>query len=146
MKQAFSMLAVMLLALKLLTFPALAADDLSAYTIYYEDGSYAIVSLNSNPFARSGADGETFYTYYNALDQRCFTYAVYGTFTYNGTTSRADSCDYAATIYRQGWGIATHLEYTSGNTVYGNATFTGPDGQTRTASLTLTCDKNGNVT
>lgn len=30
------MFAVMLLALKLLTFPALAADDLSAYTIYYE--------------------------------------------------------------------------------------------------------------
>ena len=50
------------------------------------------------------------------------------------------------TIYRQGWNISTHSEYVSGNTAYGRATFTGPSGESRTASLTLTCDKNGNVT
>lgn len=65
---------------------------------------------------------------------------------YNGITSRADSCEYAAEIFRHGWDMTSHSEYVSGNTAYGNATFTGPDGQTRKASLTLTCDKNGNVT
>lgn len=129
----------------LLTVPALAADSTADHTIYYDDGSYAIVTFG-NFSARSNADKVKTYTYYNSQGQRCFTYAIYATFTYNGITSRADSCKYQVTIHRQGWNLSTHSEYVSGNTAYGRATFTGPDGQSRTASLTLTCDKNGNVT
>lgn len=146
MKRLFFMFAAALLALNLLAYPALAADSPSTQTIFYEDGSYAIVSMNVNPSARSNAAKDKTYTYYNPLGQRCFTYTLCAFFTYNGVTSKADSADYKATIHRQGWDLDTHSEYVSGNTAYGRATFTGPNGESRTASLTLTCDKNGNVT
>ena len=132
--------------LNLLVSPALAADDDMSYTIFYEDGSYAIVEFGVDNFTRSNTNGQVAYTYYNSLGQRCFTYTLCAIFTYNGVTSRADSCDYMVAIHRQGWSLSTHSEYVSGSTAYGRASFTGPDGQVRTASLTLTCDKNGNVT
>lgn len=146
MKRLFSILAAALLGLNLLACPALAVDDSNTYTIFYEDGSYAIVSMNVNPSARSNAVKDKAYTYYNPQGQRCFTYTLCAFFTYNGVTSKADSADYKATIHRQGWELDIHSEYVSGNTAYGRATFTGPNGESRTASLTLTCDKNGNVT
>lgn len=63
----------------------------------------------------------------------------------NGVMSRADTAENTVSIYRQGWDMSTHSEYVSGNTAYGRATFTGPNGESRTVSLTLTCDKNGNI-
>lgn len=130
--------------MNLVCLPAMAADSPAEHTIYYEDGSYAIVTLNGVP-ARSGTNEIKSYTYYNPQGQQCFTYEIRAFFTYNGVTSRADSVDYRAAIHRQGWDLVTHSEYVSGNTAYGRATFTGPNGESRTASLTLTCDKNGNV-
>lgn len=131
--------------MNLMCLPAMAADSPSTQTIFYEDGSYAIVSMNVNPSARSTAVKDKTYTYHNSQGQRCFTYTIYGTFTYNGVTSRADSVDYRVVLHRQGWDLVTHSEYVSGNTAYGRATFTGPNGESRTASLTLTCDKKGTI-
>lgn len=139
------MFALVVCMLGLLVAPALAADDTS-YTIYYEDGSYAVITTDSGDVARSTTDKVRSYTYYGPLGQKCFTYMIRGVFTYNGITSHADSCEYSAIIYVRGWDVSTHSEYVSGNTAYGRATFTGPNGQSQIASLTLTCDKNGNVT
>lgn len=145
MKRLYSNFFVLFFMSSLLVAPAMAADGGTNHTIYFDDGSYAIVTLNSH-FARSNINDVKANTYYNPQGQRCFAYVLYASFTYNGSTSRADSCNFAAEIYRQGWDMDTHSEYVSGNTAYGRATFTGPNGQTHTASLTLTCDKNGNVT
>lgn len=145
MKRLFSSFFVLFFMSSLLVVPAMAIDGGADHTIYYDDGSYAIITLNSR-LARSNINEGKAYTYYNPQGQRCFAYVLHASFTYNGTTSRADSCNFSAEIYRQGWDMDTHSEYVSGSTAYGNATFTGPDGQVRTASLTLTCDKNGNVT
>ncbi len=144
MKRLSLSFALAFVLIGLLTVPAIAADDSAGYTIYYEDGSYAIVTLNIAS-TRSAVEDTKAYTYHNAQGQRCFTYVLRASFTYNGVTSRADSCRYAAEIYRQGWDMSTHSEYVSGNTAYGRATFTGPNGESRTVSLTLTCDKNGNI-
>lgn len=145
MKRLFSMCSVMLLMFSIMIFPATAAEEPVNYFIYYEDGSYALVTLGGDNSMRSNTDKSKSYIYYNPLGQKCFAYTLYAVFTYDGKTSSATSCDFGAAIYRQGWDIDTHSEYVSGNTAYGNAIFTGPDGQSRTASLTLTCDKNGNV-
>lgn len=145
MKKLVSLTLTLLFAFNLLATPAMATDSGSDYTICYDDGSYAIVTHDDGS-ARSNTNEIINYTYYNPQNQRCFAYTLYASFTYNGITSRADSCEYAAEIFRHGWDMTSHSEYVSGNTAYGNATFTGPDGQTRKASLTLTCDKNGNVT
>ncbi len=146
MKRLFYIFFVLLIMGGLLISPTMAANCTTDRTVYYEDGSYAIITLDNGFKTRSNTDMFRTYTYYDPLGQRCFAYTLKGSFTYNGVTSNADSCDYKAIIYRQGWDMVSHSEYVSGNTAYGNATFTGPDGQIRTASLTLTCDKNGNVT
>lgn len=145
MKRLSHILVLFFAVMNLMCLPAMAADSPSTQTIFYEDGSYAIVSMNVNPSARSTAVKDKTYTYHNSQGQRCFTYTIYGTFTYNGVTSRADSVDYRVVLHRQGWDLVTHSEYVSGNTAYGRATFTGPNGESRTASLTLTCDKKGTI-
>ncbi len=143
MKRLSVMFFALLFVLNLAVVPAAAADidaDVDN-TIYYEDGSYAVITLGSA--TRSSAVKEKTYTYYNSQGQKCFAYVLQGTFTYDGITSRADSCQYKAGIYRQGWDIKSHSEYVSGSTAYGRAVFTGPNGETRNVSLTLTCDKTG---
>lgn len=146
MKRLVSIFAIVLCMFSLLSTPAMAINGEANHTILYDDGSYALITLGENEVARSSDNFYRTYTYYNPLGQKCFAYTLYAVFVYNGVTSQATSCDFSATIYRQGWDIDTHSEYVSGNTAYGNATFTGPDGQVRTLSLTLICDKNGNVT
>ena len=145
MRKLISYVIIIFLALNVLTAPAMASDRSFKYTIHFDDGSYAVVTCYSS-LTRSTTNERKNYTYYNPLNQRCFAYTLYASFTYNGITSQADSCEYATEIFRYGWDMAAHSEYVSGNTAYGNATFTGPNGQVRTASLTLTCDKSGNVT
>lgn len=146
MKRTSALFFALLFVVNLLTIPVAAADidaDVDN-TIYYEDGSYAVITQGSA--ARSSTDREKTYTYYNPQGQRCFAYVLCAVFTYNGVTSSADSCHYRAGIYRQGWDMKSHSEYVSGSTAYGRAVFTGPNGETRNVSLTLACDKNGNVT
>lgn len=144
MKRLPVMFFALLFVLNLAVIPAAAADVATGDTIYYEDGSYAVITQGSA--TRSSTDKEKSYIYYNPQGQRCFTYTLYASFTYNGVTSSADSCHYRAAIHRQGWDMKSHSEYVSGSTAYGRAVFTGPNGETRNVSLTLTCDKNGNVT
>lgn len=81
----------------------------------------------------------------NPSAQKCFSYILYGSFTYNGITSSADSCDFGAIIHLRGWDIDSHNEWISGNAAYGSAVFSGPNGESRPVSLSLVCDKNGNV-
>lgn len=146
MKRYFSMLFILFTMIALLSTRAEAICETTNFLIYYDDGSYATITLDSSDFVRSSTEKYKTYTFYNPLGQKCFAYTLVATFTYNGTTSYANSCDFGVAIYRQGWNLATHSESISGNTAYGNATFTNADGQTRSASLSLTCDKNGNVT
>lgn len=146
MKRVSSVCIIMLLMINAMVFPAAATDKTVGDIIYYEDGSYALVTFCEDNLARSNTEKSKSYIYFNPFGQKCFSYTLYAVFTYDGITSRAISHDFGAAIYQQGWDIDSHSEYVSGNTAYGRATFTGPDGQTRTVSLTLTCDKNGNVT
>lgn len=132
------------LCLIILISPAAASE--TQERINFEDGSYAIITTRTDSMTRAVKDGSKTYAYYNSLGQRCFSYLLWASFTYNGITSSADDVDFEIYIYRQGWDISTRREYVSGSTAYGSATFTGPDDQTRSLSISLTCDKDGNVT
>ena len=132
------------LGLSSMISPAAASE--AQERISFEDGSYAIVTIGSGSMARAVKGGSKTYTYYDSRGQRCFSYLLEASFTYNGTVSSADDVNFDIHIYRQGWELSTHREYTSGNTAYGSATFTGPNDQTRPLSISLTCDKDGNVT
>ena len=113
--------------------------------IDYADGSYAIISIEIASDTRAATEDSKTYTFYNSSRQRCFSYTLFGWFTYSGTTSSADSRDFDIAIYRRGWDVVSHDEYTSGDTAYGEAVFSGPDGEERSVELSLTCDADGNV-
>lgn len=108
------------LCLIIMLSPAAASE--TQERINFEDGSYAIITIRTGSMTRAVRDDSKTYTYYNPLGQRCFSYLLWASFTYNGTTSSADDVDFDIHIYRQGWDISTHREYISGNTAYGSAT------------------------
>lgn len=144
MKRVLSVVTAVFLCMSTL-FTVAAATDTQAERIDYEDGSYAIVTTSIGGLTRaSKADSKT-YTYYNPSNQRCFSYTLYATFTYNGVTSSADMAAYSIDIYLRGWDCDSHSEYTSGNAAYGTASFSGPNGESRPVSLSLVCDRNGTV-
>lgn len=151
MKRVYSMCLTALLALSLLAAPALAADQTGEQIIRFEDGSYVVITEENNQMMTLSSKGTDItppgkrYTFYNPLLQKCFSYILFASFTYTGTTSWVKSYDYKVEIYRTGWSLENHFEYVSGGTAYGTATFREPGGKIRTAELTLSCDKNGNI-
>lgn len=140
MKRVFSVAAALLLCLSLLVNTAAAFEGPYTERVDYGDGSYAIITTISTGTSRATTSDSKTYTYYNSSNQRCFAYTLYATFTYNGTTSSADAVAGGANFYLHGWNIDSHSEWTSGSAV-----FSGPNGESRPVSLSLTCDKNGNV-
>lgn len=144
MKRASCTVAVLFLCLHLLLTTAMAYDA-PLERIDYEDGSYAIITTTEKNLTRANLADYKVYTYYNSDNQRCFAYTLYATFSYDGVTSAAETVDFDIVIYRREWDVTTHREWLSGNAAYGRASFSGPDGVTRPVYLSLTCDKNGNV-
>ena len=133
--KCFSASVVAVLLLFNMLLPYAKCTDTTVERIDYDDGSYA---------TRAQTADSKQYTYYDPLGRKCFFYILYATFTYDGTTSSADSSTAEADIYRD-WSVDSHSEYTSGRTAYGNATFSSPSGGTRPVALTLTCSANGRV-
>ena len=89
MKRYLSIFAVVLLCMNLLLSVASATDS-NSVQIDYDDGSYAIVTTTIYRATRAAVADSKSYTFYNPLGQKCFTYTLYATFSYNGSTSSAD--------------------------------------------------------
>ena len=146
MRRIISTASIVLLAMQLFLSTAYAVGPSTTESrIDYEDGSYAIITTVTPGAVRAAVADEKTYTYYNPSGKKCFAYTLYATFSYDGRTSRALSCDYDIGLSPDGWDIDSHDEWTSGNTAYGEAVFIGPGGTEREVSLSLTCDKDGNV-
>lgn len=144
MKKRTLVLAILcVICTSFLLKPALAMEGI-AERIDYEDGSYAIVERVASTESRSTTTNSKRYTYYNPYGEKCFQYILYATFYYDGQTSRARSCSGKA-VLAAGWSVDSHDEYTSGDTAYGEAVFSGPNGEERSVELFLTCDEDGNV-
>lgn len=73
-----------------------------------------------------------------------FTIAVTGTFTYDGTTADATSATYSFTIFSEDATAKSRNAYTSGSSAIASASVYYK-GFTLQKTVTLTCDKNGNL-
>lgn len=133
-----------LLAFNMLFVAAYASSAPVVERIDYEDGSYALITMERTVSRSTRNDFKT-YTHFSPAGEKCFSYTLNATFTYDGRSSKADTCYADLYIYVRGWTCNSHSEYVSGNTAYGSAAFSGPNGVTRNVNLTLTCDANGNV-
>lgn len=119
--------------------------------IRFEDGSYLEVTLESAPQTRaSGSLTKTKnYTCKETDGTAQWKISLTGSFTYTGTTSTCTAASCNVTIYQSIWSAASKSASKSGNTAYGTARilrkYLGVTVSDKTYNLTLTCDKNGNV-
>lgn len=114
--------------------------------IDYNDGSYAIITTESNASltrATYQIDGKKTYNYYQG-DICEWSFTITGTYTYDGQTALASNPKSYTTIYVSGWSTASTNASSSGATVNGSATMN--KGITKkTVTLSLTCSANGTL-
>ena len=143
-------LAMVLVAAMFPVFGNAEAYGEEVVTEVFADGSYVTESVYRMQARASGTvTGSRTKNYYDASGVLCWKVVLYGTFSYNGSsaTCTASSCD--ASVYSQGWYVISKSASKSGNVASANATMGNRiDGGTVnqvSASLTLRCDINGNL-
>lgn len=123
-----------------------SADDLVSRTIEYLDNGDYIVTETYKPAIQpfSGTSGYKTATYTNSSGSRIFAVTVYGSFSYNGSSSSATSSSASVDIYASNTSFVSKNAYTSGSSAYGVGT-AKYSGINCSVTAKLTCDKNGNL-
>ena len=119
--------------------------------ISYAYGSYLEITLETLPQARaSGSITKAKNYIFNSTEGvPQWKITLTGSFTYTGTGSTCTASNCNVTIYNSIWSVASKSATRSGNTAYGSARmvkkYLGAITFDKTYNLSLTCDKNGNV-
>lgn len=150
MKKLISLFSAILMITALFTFPVHAQE---IETIeYLPDGSYFITTTTTNnssnesgiqPLSSTTTAGKDV-SYYTASDIKVFTYRVVGTFEYDGNTATCTKASSGLIYIHSDCQSTTYSAYASGNKAIGNIS-TYYHGVHITKTVTLTCDKNGNL-
>ena len=120
-------------------------------TIKYEDGSYVIISITTdhNDFYTTSKSAKKDYKFFNSKDELQWTATVYGTFSFNGTTSSCIKASTAYKIYNKSWKVKNSTASKKNNSAIGNFTIKhymiGIPVQTETFKVTLSCKPNGTL-
>lgn len=151
MKRFLRAILAVILALSM-ALPSMAAGTAAEKEnrIVYEDGSYLVVTIDSDSsLARGTKTQNKKYEYYDASNVRQWRIVLTASFTYDGTTSSCIAAGCNADVYTDNWTVISESSSRSGNVAYGYATLAntllGVTVSERSYTLTLTCDKNGNV-
>lgn len=164
MKKIVSILMIFVLILSMNAFSVGArsayiisdAENKSTIVEYFEDGSYLEVTITKEtsdvmPLADSYiTDGTKTYTYKNSSGTTLWWYNLHGNFRVTtGSSAVCTSALESYSIQEDGWSLKESSTSKSGNKAMGNATFIKKvlfiTAETKNISLTLTCDKNGNL-
>lgn len=150
-KRTLSLLTMIVLLLALFTGFA-SADEVSEneYIIPLENGCYILVSITevTSRAANTKTASKTF-SFKNEDGTVQWKAVLTGSFTYNGTTATcaASSCD--VTIYETDYYVVSKTAGKSGASATASVTmgrkFLGVTIAQDTYDMTLTCDKNGNL-
>ena len=120
---------------------------------YFDDGSYLTVTIvkdwESALRASKSITGAAVYDYTSSNGITQWKATLKATFTYDGSTSRCTSVDSpSVVIYDNTWSLDSKSCSKSGNTATGNITMAKKlllgNGKVP-ITLTLSCDKNGNL-
>ena len=119
-------------------------------TIWFEDGSSMEFIILENTSRASGTKtGTKQATYRDSTGEVCWIATLTGTFTYTGTSSTCTSSTCNVTIYDNAWYVVSKSSSRSGNTATATVTMglkvLGVTVSKPTYNLTLTCDKDGNL-
>lgn len=131
-----------------------AAVSMDTNIIYFEDGSYVIDVIESNPILVRGSvytrSGNKTRTFYDSDDVIKWKFIVNGTFEVNsGVSSKCTKATPNTEIYNSNWKVISQSAWPSGNQAIGTATLKrymlGIPVRTEEPTITLTCDKYGNL-
>ena len=136
---------VLLLFMTSLATPASATENASPQVQRFEDGSYVIVTIDTDqPLDEVAvvASGTKNYSYYNGSNDLVLVFRVHGTFEYDGITSLAVGASYSYDIYDSNWSFG------DGNATCSGATATATGRFVRflvpkSITVSLTCSPNG---
>lgn len=156
MKKIVAVLAIVTLFLCVLPVQTLATEnEVNRDVTYYADGSYSVVTIAEGEQSKVSArattyrDGTKVYTHYSSSGTVEWRATMRATFTYTGSSATCTSVDnLSVNIYDSSWSLASKSTRRSGNTAYGDVVMErsiigGTQGVPVT--LTLSCDKNGNL-
>lgn len=151
-KKKLIFLSSLLLAFSLLFSVAVQAQApqsvlVSQHTEYYEDGSSCVISVYQDVPSTRASGTTRGYKDYDYKDERnviVWTLTVYGSYSYNGISATCTNASYGYTIHNNAWSRVSGSASRSGNTATAYGTFT-KSGQNQSASVSLSCDANGNL-
>lgn len=118
---------------------------------YFSDGSMLITTINTSATQRTTGTitGSKNQYYRDSSGNDLWSITLTGTFTFNGTSSKCTKASISSTIYSSDWSISTSKSSYSGSTATGTIVAqTKSNGiilKTQSLTVTLTCDKNGNL-
>lgn len=148
-KRLISMLT--LIAMLILFVPTyVSAEQNNGETIYFEDGSYIVTTITeAQSRAATGKSGAKTSTYYGNDGTAHWKATLSGSFTYDGSSATCTSSSCSVTIYNNSWYTLSKSASKSGNSAFGSATMgykvLGITTNQVTRDISLTCDKDGNL-
>lgn len=150
MKRTISCILIAIIFASILPLKGFAVNTEVTNITYFDDGSYMTETIYTFQTRASGtitgSKEKNFYGSDGVLEWKAI---LTGTFGYTGTNSvcTASSCN--ITIYDSAWYTISKSATKSGNTAYASVTMgekrLGVTVNQVPASITLTCDKNGNL-
>lgn len=151
MKKAISVLLVLFSLMSILSPSVYATNEVDAVeTLWLEDGSYVIVSIEKSPArVANTVSGFKTCTGYGGSGQLLWEAKLEATFAYSGgwytcTTARCD-----VTIYAGNWYVVSNNTLRSSNNAYTYLTMgsklLGITVSEESYTIKLTCDSNGNL-
>ena len=112
-------------------------------TFYFEE------VITNGARASGSKSGSKPYTYYDSDGKTLWKATLTGSFTYNGSTATCTSSRVDVTIYDSTWHTASKSSNKSGNTASASVTMEkrqlGITVTSKSVSMSLSCDKNGNL-
>lgn len=143
----FSLLLIVVLLICMVPINAYATQN---EVVTYEDGSYLIVTTEEVSVRSTNTRvANRHLTYYNSSDEVLWKATLSASFTYNGTTSTCTSANCSVTVNDSAWYVVSKSASYSGNTATANLTmgkkFLGITIDKPEYTITLTCDKDGNL-
>ena len=143
-------MAMVLLAAMFPIFGNAVAYGEEVVTEVFADGSYETESIYKMQTRAGGTiSGSKVRNHYDSKGTLCWQFVLNGSFSYTGSSATCTSSTCSASIYSQGWYVISKNASKSGNTASANATMgnriDGGKVNQASASLTLRCDKNENL-
>lgn len=124
------------------------ATDVDA--IYFDDGSYIVISISEVQGRAAGTvTGNKTYTYHDSDGATAWKAVLRGTFSYTGSSASCTASNCNITIYDSAWYTISKSATKSGNTATASATMgrkvLGVTVNQVPITINLSCDANGNL-